>query len=122
MKISNILRWAIFIPASLATVFILRFVEGYLTILADSYDNFIMKWIIAIAYSFFLPVIIIVVGVEIVPKYKSIIAKFMSVCLIVIFCYLIYLTTQSSGHFLEYFSFAISILGCTVSFFGVGQE
>lgn len=53
MKISNILRWAIFIPASLATVPVMRFIEGYLTVLADSSDNFIMKWIIAIAYSFF---------------------------------------------------------------------
>ena len=86
---SNILRWVMFIPASLVTVFVMRFIEGYLTDLADSSDNFIMKWIIAIAYSFFLPVIIIFVGVEIAPKFKSIISKLMSICLIVMFSYFI---------------------------------
>jgi hypothetical protein len=118
---SNILRWVMFIPASLVTVFVMRFIEGYLTDLADSSDNFIMKWIIAIAYSFFLPVIIIFVGVEIAPKFKSIISKLMSICLIVMFSYFIYMTSQNPGHFLEYFSLIISILGCIVVFF-VGEQ
>lgn len=122
MKISNILRWAIFIPASLATVFVLRFIEGYLTISADSHDNLIMKWIIAITYSFFMPIIIVLVGVEIVPKYKTIISKLMSICLIVMYSYFIYLLSQNSSHFLEYFFLVISILGCIVTFIGGGQE
>lgn len=70
----------------------------------------------------FLPVIIVVVVVGIVPKYKPIVSKFMSVCLIVMFCYFIYLARQNSSHFLEYFSLIISILGCIVTFFGGGQE
>lgn len=122
MKSSNILQWILFIPASLATLFVAKFIEGYLTILADYYDNFIVKWIIAIAYSFFHPIIIVVVGVGIVPKYKSFISKFMSVCLIVMFCYFIYLASLNSGHFLEYFSYVISILGCIGAFIAVGQE
>lgn len=119
MQILKIIRWILFIPTALASMYVAQYLEMFATAAADFYDNFIMKWLIAIAYSFFHPIIIVAVGVCIVPKYKSFISKLMATCLILLYGYIIY-SSSKNEHFLVYVSLGLSIIGSIIAFIVIG--
>ena len=115
MNINNILRWILFLPISILSVYILKLVEYYTNYLADNHDNFIMKWVIAILYCFFQPIIIVLVAVYIVPNKKNLIAKLMSILLILFFSFMLYNVYLQDGDFIFYISFK-TLHFCQVQF------